>query len=176
MNILLIVLAIVAVLAVAVLAVAASKSDTFTVQRSAAMQASPAGIFPLIDDLRAHERWSTFAKPDPATRKSYSGAPSGMGAVHEWEGGKSGSGRIAILESAPNSHIGMQLDMLKPIKASNQVVFALEPRGEATEVTWSMQGARPFGIKILHVFFDMDRMCGREFETSLANLKALVER
>lgn len=176
MNILLVVLAVVAILVVAVLAVAATKPDTFTVQRSAAIQAPPAAIFPLIDDLRAHERWSTFARPDPRTRKSYSGSPSGAGAVHEWEGGQSGSGRIEIVESTPNSHIGMQLDMLRPLKASNRVAFALEPRGEATEVTWSMQGARPFGIKVLHVFIDMDRICGREFEAGLGNLKALVER
>jgi hypothetical protein len=29
--------------------------------------------------------------------------------------------------------------------------------------------------KIVHLFFDMDRMVGRDFETGLANLKAIVE-
>jgi hypothetical protein len=33
----------------------------------------------------------------------------------------------------------------------------------------------PFMAKFMHVFVNMDRMIGKDFETGLANLKRLVE-
>lgn len=43
-------------------------------------------------------------------------------------------------------------------------------------MSWDMRGATPYLAKIVHVFFDMDRMVGRDFEAGLASLKALAER
>ena len=177
MSVLAIILTLIVVLIVAVLAVAATKPDTFSISRSTAMRAPADRIFPLINNLRAHESWSSFDKPDPAVDKVHSGAREGTGAVYEWNGeGQAGAGRLAITESVAPSRIGMQLDMLKPIKAGNQVVFTLQPQGDSTEVSWAMQGRRSFIIKVMHVFFNMDRMVGGEFENSLEKLKTLVER
>ena len=53
--------------------------------------------------------------------------------------------------------------------------FTLAPRGGSTEVTWSMDGPTPYVGKIIHLFVDMDRLVGQDFETGLANLKAAVE-
>jgi hypothetical protein len=39
-----------------------------------------------------------------------------------------------------------------------------------------MNGHTPYLAKIMHVFLDMDRMVGQDFETGLANLKALAEK
>jgi hypothetical protein len=39
-----------------------------------------------------------------------------------------------------------------------------------------MSGQVPYLAKIVHVFFNMDRMVGADFETGLANLKAVAER
>jgi hypothetical protein len=48
--------------------------------------------------------------------------------------------------------------------------------GDSTNVTWAMQGPTPYFAKIIHVFFDMDRMVGKDFETGLANMKAIAEK
>lgn len=177
MNILLIVLAVAVALVAIVLLLAANKPDHFALQRSASIQTPPDKIFPLINDLRAHESWSPFDKPDPATKKMHSGAAQGEGAVYEWDGkGQAGTGRIAIAESSSPSRVVMQLDMLKPIKGNNTVVFTLRPQGTGTEVTWAMQGRTSFVAKVFHVFFNMDRMVGKEFENGLANLGALAAR
>ena len=64
----------------------------------------------------------------------------------------------------------------KPFEAHNVVVFSLEPKGDATTVTWSMEGPTPFFGKIIHVFLDMDKMVGNDFEAGLANLKTASEK
>ena len=39
-----------------------------------------------------------------------------------------------------------------------------------------MEGRLNFVAKLMHIFFNMDRMVGQDFEDGLANLKALAER
>jgi hypothetical protein len=39
-----------------------------------------------------------------------------------------------------------------------------------------MHGPAPYFSKVMQVFFDMDRMVGRDFEAGLANLKAVAEK
>jgi uncharacterized protein YndB with AHSA1/START domain len=167
---------VIALLVAALLVYAASKPDTFRVQRSAAIAAPPEKIFPHLNDLHAHHAWSPFEK-DPAMKRTHSGAPAGKGAVYEWEGSREvGQGRIAITESMPSSRLVLALDMLKPFKAHNTVEYTLEPKGNATNVTWAMYGSQPFMAKLMSTFIDCDKMVGSQFELGLANLKTIAER
>ena len=176
MSIIAIVAIIVAVAIIAVLAYAASRPDTFRVQRTASIKAAPERIFPLIDDLHAHTTWSPFEK-DPAMKRTHSGAPRGKGAVYEWDGNNQvGSGRLAITDSTP-SKIIMALDMFRPFKASNTVEFSLQPNaGASTTVTWAMHGRQPFMAKLMSTFIDCDKMVGKQFEEGLGKMKALAEK
>ena len=164
---------------VAVLGYAATRPDTFRVQRTATVKAPAEKIFPLIDDLHAHTTWSPFEK-DPNMKRTHSGAARGKGALYEWEGNRQvGSGRIAITDSTP-SKVTMVLDMLKPFEAHNIVEFTLEPNGSstnvATNVTWAMHGRSPYMAKVMSTFINCDKMVGSQFEEGLAKLKAIAER
>ena len=80
-----------------ILAYAATKPDTFRVQRAASIKAPPEKIFPLLNDLHNFASWSPYERKDPAMKRTHSGAPSGKGAVYAWDGDKNvGSGRLAI--------------------------------------------------------------------------------
>ena len=130
----------------------------------------------VLGDFRGWEAWSPWEKMDPAMKRSYSGAAKGKGAAYAWEGNSEvGQGRMAITEASP-SRVAMDLDFVKPFEAHNKVVFTLVPKGDATEVTWAMQGPLPYVAKVVHVVFDMDGMVGKQFETGLANLKAVTEK
>jgi hypothetical protein len=48
--------------------------------------------------------------------------------------------------------------------------------GAATNLTWTMQGDTPYFAKNIHVFLDMDKMVGKDFQTGLANLKTAAEK
>ena len=166
----------VVVLIGAVLIFAATKPDTFRVQRAASIKAPPEKISAALTDLRGWQAWSPWEKMDPALKRSYSGAEKGKGAVYAWVGNKDvGEGRMEITEAAP-SRVTMDLDFVKPFEAHNKVVFTLVPKGDATEVTWTMQGPLPYMAKLVHLFLDMDGMVGKQFETGLANLKTLAEK
>ena len=55
-------------------------------------------------------------------------------------------------------------------------MYTLEPKGDRTQVTWSMSGKNTYLSRILCTFINMDKMVGGDFETGLANLKALTEK
>ena len=168
---------VVAVLIAALLVFAATKPDTFRVQRAASIKAPPEKVFALLNDFQRWEAWSPWEKKDPAMKRTFSVVTSGKGAQYAWEGDKEvGQGRMEIAESVPPSKLAIKLDFLKPFEAHNTVEFTLEPKGDATNVTWAMQGDAPYLAKVVHVFIDMDKMVGKDFEAGLANLKTLAEK
>ena len=165
------------VLVAGVLLYAATRPDTFRVQRTASIKAPPEKIFPLINDLRRFNTWNPYEKKDPNLTGSYSGAASGKGAMYAFAGNKDvGKGSVEITDSAPPHKVSMQLHMIEPMEARNDVEFILEPQGEVTNVTWAMYGDTPYFAKIIHLFFNMDRMVGGDFEAGLASLKAAAEQ
>jgi len=168
--------AIVVVLIVAVLVFAATKPDTFRVQRASSVNAPPEQIFALINDLHRWRAWSPYEKKDPAMKRTLSGAAHGKGAVYEWEGNKDvGKGRMEITDAAPPSRVRIKLDFVRPFEAHNIVEFTLEPNGHSTKVTWAMHGPSPYLAKLISVFFSMDSMIGKDFEAGLANLTTVAE-
>lgn len=154
---------------------AAMRPDTFSVSRTARINAPADKIFPLIDDLKAMNTWNPFVKDDPKTVLKYAGPDRGVGATNEFGGGSSGSGRVAIVESSSPSKVVMRLDMTAPIAASNRVEFSLMPNGGGTDVTWSMSGRQSFASKVIHAVMG-ERMVGGAFERGLENLRAVAEK
>jgi len=165
------------VLIAALLVFAATRPDTFRVQRAASIKAPPEKVFALLNDFQRWEAWSPWEKKDPAMRRTFSVVTSGKGAQYAWEGNKEvGQGRMEIAESVPPSKVAIKLDFVKPFEAHNAVEFTLEPKGEATNVTWAMQGDTPLSREDRPRVPDMDKMVGKDFEAGLANLKTLAEK
>jgi carbon monoxide dehydrogenase subunit G len=170
-----IIVALIVVIA-AVLVLAATRPDTFRVERSAQISAPPEKILSLVNDFHQWGAWSPYEKLDPAMKRTYAGAAAGKGAVYEWEGNsKAGQGRMQIIDAAP-TRTAIQLDFIEPFAANDIAEFTALAQGDATRVTWSMQGRSPFIHKVVGLFLNMDEMIGGDFETGLANLKTLAEK
>jgi hypothetical protein len=167
---------IVAVVIAAILAFAATRPDTFRIERSIRVNVLPEKIFPLINDFHHWAAWSPWEKLDPAMKKTYTGAANGKGAVYEWEGnGKVGAGRMEITESHEPAKVIIQLSFLKPFKAQNLAEFSIDAKGDSTDVIWAMSGSKQFMLKVMGLFMNMDKMVGKDFETGLSNMKAVAE-
>jgi uncharacterized protein YndB with AHSA1/START domain len=168
--------ALAAVIAILLIA-AAMRPDIFRVQRSIEINAPAEKIFPLINDYRHWGSWSPYEKIDPAMQRTFSGAPSGKGSVYEWRGNKNvGHGRMEILDTTPSSKVVIKLDFFSPFEAHNTAEFTMQPKGNATNVTWAMHGPTSFMMKIMHMFMNMDKMCGDQFQQGLTSMKTLAEK
>jgi hypothetical protein len=171
------IIGVVVVVAIAgILLYAATKPDSFRVQRVVLINAPSDKVFPLINDIKAWTVWSPYEKKDPAMKRSYGAVTAGKGATYAWEGDKNvGQGSIEMIESGPRK-IVIKLDFLKPFEAHNMGEFLLEPKGDSTSVTWATYGPSPYMSKVIGTFINIDDMIGRDFEKGLADLKAAAEK
>jgi uncharacterized protein YndB with AHSA1/START domain len=168
---------VIALLIAGVLVFAATKPDMFQVQRSASIKAPPEKVYALINDFKQWSIWSPWEKKDPSMKRRLSATTAGKGATYAWDGNKDvGRGSMEITEAVPSSKIRLKLDFETPFEAHNIITFTLEPRDGATQITWLMEGPAPYLTKIIHVFFNMDKMVGGDFEAGLAAMKAAAEK
>jgi hypothetical protein len=154
----------------------ATRPSEFRIERSALMTATPAVIFPQINNLQKWPTWSPWAKLDPNAKNTFSGPAEGKGAVFAWAGNREvGEGRMTITESKPNELVQFHLEFFKPMEGTSETTFKLTPEGDKTRVTWTMTGKNNFIGRAMCVFMDMDKMVGGQFETGLASMRALAE-
>jgi hypothetical protein len=167
----------VSVVIVALLVFAATKPNSFRVQRSIAIRASQERVFPFVNDLRSWEAWSGDNGGDGTVERIYSGPTSGTRAVAEWHGsGRAGAAKMMITESVVPSKVSVQVDWLKPFEAHNLNEFTIHAQGDETEVIWSIQASNLYAMKVIGIFVDMQSEFGKHMESALKNLKSVAER
>ena len=156
--------------------IVALQSSEFRIARTANMRVPAPAVFAQVNDFHNWEAWNPWGKLDPAMKQTYQSAAAGTGAVYTWTGNKEvGEGRMTIIESRPNDLIRINLEFFKPFAATNLAEFTFRPEGDQTAVTWSMTGKNNFMAKAIHLFMNMDKMIGAQFDQGLAQIKSVVE-
>ncbi len=150
--------------------------DTYTVERSTMVDAPPQRVYELVSDFHAWTAWSPWEDLDPELDRSYSGEPSGTGAVYAWSGNrKAGQGRMEIVEATAPSRVAIDLLFEKPWKARNDTAFTITPEGSGSRVTWTMSGRKTLLTKAMGLVRSMDALLGPDFERGLARLRTAAE-
>ncbi len=153
-----------------------TRPATFHIERSITMAAPAENAFAQVNDFHAWSAWSPWEKMDPDMKRSFDGAPSGVGAGYAWKGNdKVGQGRMTIEKSDKPSLVAIKLEFIKPFTATNTATFSFAPSAAGTKVTWAMDGEHNFVGKAASLFMDMDKMVGGDFERGLAAMKTAAE-
>src|SRR5262245_37926839 len=143
-------------------------ADTYTVERTTTIAAPPERIFPALVDFHEWVHWSPWEGLDPEMERTYGGSEQGSGATYARKGNrKAGVGSMRIVSTEAPNGLVIDLEFLKPFKAHNAIHFQLEPAGEGTSVTWTMQGTKTFMTKVMGIFTSMDKLVGKDFEKGL---------
>ena len=171
-----IILIVFAAVIIVFLVVVAMQPSEFRVARSANISGSAPAVFAQVNDFHKWEAWNPWGKIDPAMKQIYEGAAAGIGAIYTWVGNNEvGEGRMTMTESRPHDLIRIKMEFYKPLAATNTAEFTFKPAGNQTAVTWSMTGNKNFMAKAIHLFMNMDKMIGGQFEKGLAEMKSIVE-
>jgi hypothetical protein len=176
MKILKIVGGVVAVLVVGVAGAASTKPDTLHVERSATVNATPADVFPFVNDMNKWATWNPWKDRDPNQETAVSENPAGVGAWTSWDGNSEvGKGKMTIKASEENAKVVEDLEFIEPFAGRADVTFTLAAEGDSTKVTWAYDGKQQFMDKVMCLFMDMDKMLGGDFEAGLTNLAKVSE-
>jgi hypothetical protein len=165
------VLTVLGVLTLGLAAYVWTRPGTFHVQRSVTIAAPPSAVAAQLDDFRRWSAWSPWERRDPSMRKTYTEDS------YRWAGNREvGSGSMTFLERTPAT-VRIKLVFEEPVRSESVATFSLAAKGEATEVTWSLDGGGDdFKSKAVAAFMNMDKAIGPDFEQGLAALKASAEK
>ena len=172
-KILIIIVGLLAVLAIVI----QFQPPTFSVTRAATIGAPAEKVFELVNDFHNWEKWSPWLELDPSSKTTFSGSPSGKGAIFAWVGNDAvGEGKMTIIASEPSTHIAIELEFIKPFASVAQNTFTFTSKPDATEVSWTMSGENNFLSKAYCLFMGgMETQLGPDFEKGLAGLKTAAE-
>lgn len=169
---------IIAALVAALFILIITRPNTFTIHRSALINAPAAKVFEQVNDLHKWNAWSPWAKLDPNAKNTFAGPATGTGSSMEWDSknGRVGAGKMTIIESTVPGFINIQLDFYRPFKNTNFSQFTFEPESGQTLTTWKMVGNNTFMGKAMGLIFNCDKLIGGAFEEGLANIKLIAEK
>ena len=138
------------------------------VQRSLAVDAPAAVVFPYINDFRLFNQWSPWARRDPQTRYEFSEPAAGEGASMRWQSGhpRVGQGVQTITHSEPPYRVRSHLE-LGTKGEDAEVSIRLEPDQGLTRVTWVFQ--MDFGMDLMGRYLGLllDAWVGGDYEPGL---------
>ena len=150
-------------------------SPKFTVSRSIAIEAPAGKVYALVANPRQWKNWSVWTQRDPAMQIEYAGPESGAGAKWTWRSKSQGAGTMTFTASEPARLVAYAL-YLPDFGTTSTGEIAFVPDGNATRVTWTMNGDMGSNPLYRWMALGADGMVGKDFEAGLANLKALAEK
>ncbi len=137
------------------------------------VNAPPATVFALVNDMRRTNMWLPISDLDPNARVIFSGPVRGVGSTRTWDGTVAGSGTQTITESRPYEHVEVRLNLGEP--GETRTWFDIAGGYGRTQVSWGFE--HDYGLNIVGRYFGLavTGVIRREYEQSLASLKELGE-
>ena len=116
---------------------------------------------------------------DPNLKKNFAGTDGTVGFVYSWESEMKnvGQGEQEIIGITDGEKIDYQIRFIKPFKgisASSLILSAAS--SEQTKITLTFSNERSYGMRIFHFLFNLRKVLGKDLQTSLVNLKTVLEK
>lgn len=163
-----------ALVVVAALGYGATQPKTWRVERSVVVDAAPADVLPLLEDLEQWPKWA--GGPDAAASGmtyTFGATKRGVGATYTWDAPSThGTVTLTAVDAAGVAYAMTMEDSETPAKGR----IALLPEGEGTRVTWTDEGdfsaMGPVGGLVVPM---MEGSLGPHFEGALGTLSGLAK-
>ena len=142
---------------------------SFHVEKSIEIKVSPDIVYKVISDFSNWRFWSPWLVLEPDAKVEVTSG----GKHYAWEGKRTGSGEMKMLEEDPPHRLDIMLTFLKPWKSTSRVWFTLTPVGNNTKLTWCMDSSLPFFLFFMKKM--MTAYIGMDFTRGLAMVKDYLE-
>ena len=171
---------IIAVIIAIPLLIAAFRKNEYVISREIVINKGIHEIYDYIRFLSNMEHYNKWMMIDPDARVKKSGIDGSVGAKYAWDSDNKqvGKGEQQIIQLVPDESVDMEIRFEKPMKGISKAKFTLFPEsGNATKVTWAFYGYdMPYQARLMHTLLNLQKMLGKDMQTSLSNLKTIMER
>lgn len=161
------------------LILAALQSNWFAISRDITINRPVEQVFDYTRHIRNMEHYNKWVMTDTNQKTTLTGTDGQVGFVYAWdsENKNAGKGEQEIKQLIPNQKIQTEIRFEKPFKGVSEAILTTQPAGAGqTKVTYTFQGAKNFGMKIAHLLFGLEKILGKDLDTTMKNLKAQLEK
>jgi hypothetical protein len=102
-----------------------------------------------------------------------------VGFIYKWNSDMKsvGQGEQEMIGITEGQRIDYEIRFIKPFEGVSGASLTTVAAGDnATDVTWAFNGKRTFGMKIFHLLFNLKKVLAKDLQTSLQNLKNVLEK
>ncbi len=167
------------ILLIVVVVLVFAVSGDYQVEREITINKPKADVFSYAKMVKNQNEWGPWIKKDPAIKMSYKGNDGEVGFVSSWESEVPdvGVGEQEIKKLTEGSRIDTEIRFRKPFESKSDAYLILDETGPSqTRVRWGFSGSMPKPMNLLLLVMNMDKEVGKDFESGLASLKAILER
>jgi uncharacterized protein YndB with AHSA1/START domain len=133
-------------------------------------------VFNYVKFLKNQEQYSKWVRTDPNMKTKLTGTDGAVGFIYAWDGNKdAGKGEQEIKQITENERIDIEVRFEKPMQGVSQTPIVTQAlSANQTKVTWGIKGVNKYPMNFMNLF--MDKMLGKDVETSLGMLKGILEK
>lgn len=175
MNTLTIILLIVVIIVALPFLIALFVTKAYSVQRSIVIHQPASEVYAYIKYIKNQDYYNKWTMVDPNLRRTFTGTDGIIGFIYAWDSldKSAGKGEQEITSLEENKSVSVTLRFEKPFKNTGYAIQRLEAMGNDTRITWNMSGNNKYPLNIINLF--IDKMLGPDLDTSLTNLKRILE-
>jgi uncharacterized membrane protein len=179
MSTLAIILIIIAIIIALLLIAALFTANEYVIERDITINRPALEVFNYIKLLKNQADYNKWVMQDPHVKREYKGTDGTVGFVAAWDSDNKqvGKGEQEIIKITEGTSIDSEVRFIKPFEGKAQVSMTTEPLpGNQAKIKWVFSGIRNYPMKIMHLLLNLKKILGKDLETSLANLKRVLEK
>ena len=159
------------------LVVALFVSKDYSVEREATINKPKEEVYNYVKNLKDQDKYNKWVMTDPNVRRTYKGTDGTIGFVTTWDSDNSsvGKGEQEIKNIVEGEKIESEVRFEKPMKGiANVYMITQDVANNQTKVKWGMTGKNSYPMNFMNLF--IPSMLGKDLQTSLNNLKTILEK
>jgi hypothetical protein len=178
MNILITILLTIAGIVALLLILALFAKKQYAIGRDITINKPTGEVFSYLKYLKNQDHYNKWVMRDPGMKKEFRGTDGTDGFVYAWDGNKdAGAGEQEIKKITDGQRIDLEIRFTRPFAGIANSILTTGPVSDAkTNVKWTFNSSMKYPANVVLMFMNMDKILGRDLETSLTNLKVILEK
>lgn len=177
-TVIIILLALVAVVALLLIIGLFTKNE-YDIEQEVVIEKPNQKVFDYVKLLKNQDHFNKWAMMDPKAKKEYRGTDGTVGFVSAWDSTNKqvGKGEQKIVNISEGERIDYQIQFIKPFEGLSPAYLEFHPvSNTSTKVRWGFSSKMKYPMNIMLLFVNIPEILKKDMQTSLGNLKGILEK
>jgi hypothetical protein len=151
----------------------------WSIQAEAIINKSQTEVFNYVKILKNSEHFNKWVMTDPNMKKDFNGTDGNVGFVYSWdsENKSVGKGEQEITKIIEDKVVDYEIRFIKPFEGVSHASISTEAlSANQTKIVWIFSSSNTYMMKVLHVVLNLKKVLLKDLQTSLNNLKLILEK